>query len=288
MIIKTPDMQELLGAGVHFGHKISRGHPKMKRYIFGARDGVHILDLAQSEVQLKEATQAAYEFGKTGGVMLLIGTKKQAQEIIEQLANEAATPYLNQTWVGGLFTNFDEIRKNIKKLIEQKTQQDKGELSKYTKKEQLLISKKLVKFLREMGGVVEMDKLPEAIFVVDAVSDNTAVREANKLGIKVFGLCDTNADPTWFDYPVASNDDGIKAIKIICETVIGAYTKGKKEAGIEVGESKEATKVTKATKATEEDAVKEEVLDAPLAEEAAAIEEEVEKKVVDESSRKVE
>lgn len=288
MAISTPDMQELLGAGVHFGHKVSRGHPKMKRYIFGARDGVHILDLAQSEAQLKVAAQAAFEFGKTGGVMLLIGTKKQAQEIIEQLAKEADTPFLNQTWVGGLFTNFDEIRKNIKKLIELKTQQDKGELSKYTKKEQLLISKKLIKFLREMGGVIDMDKLPEAIFVVDAVADNTAVREANKLGIKVFGLCDTNADPTWFDWPVASNDDGIKAIKIVCETVIRAYAKGKNEAGISVGESKEATKVTKATKATEEVAVKEEVLDAPLAEEAAAIEEEVEKKVVDENSRKVE
>lgn len=287
MIIKTPDMQELLAAGVHFGHKVSRGHPKMKRYIFGERDGVHIIDLAVSEAQLKEAAQAAYELGKSGGVMLLVGTKKQAREVIEDLAKEADTPYLTEKWAGGFFTNFDELRKNIKKLIELKEEQEKGQLSRYTKREQMLISKKLDKFTREMGGALNMDKLPDAIFVVDAVSDNIAVREAIKMGIKIFGLCDTNADPTWFDWPVASNDDGIKAIKIICETVIRAYAKGKKEAGIKVGEEKKESKVTKESKEPG-DPSKDEVLNAPLAEEAAAIEEEVEKKVIDEFSRKVE
>lgn len=291
--ITTPDMQELLGAGVHFGHKVSRGHPRMKKYIFGARDGVHILDLAQSEAQLKEAAQAAYDLGKSGAVMLLVGTKKQAQEVIEELGKEADTPYLNQTWSGGIFTNFDEIRKNWKKLSDLKAEQEKGTLSRYTKREQMLISKKLSKFVREMGGALSMEKLPDALFVVDAVSDNIAVREANKMGIKVIGLCDTNADPTWFDWPVASNDDGIKAIKIICETIIRAYAKGKKDAGIKVGEAKAETvkpaeEKTGKKKAAEKTEEKEEVLDAPLAEEAAAIEEEVEKKVVEESSRKVE
>lgn len=306
MAIQTPDMQELLAAGVHFGHKVSRGHPKMKRYIFGERDGVHILDLAQSEAQLKEATQAAYELGKSGGVMLLVGTKKQAHEIIEGLAKEADTPYLTEKWAGGFFTNFDELRKNIKKLIELKVEQEKGELSRYTKREQMLISKKLTKFTREMGGALDMDKLPEAIFVVDAVADNIAVREAIKMGIKIFGLCDTNADPTWFDWPVASNDDGIKAIKIICETIIRAYARGKKstfaeasadkEAGIKVGEEKKVSKETPLRKGSEGQAevskeskgVEDEKLDEPLAQEAAAIEEEVEKEVVDENSRKVE
>lgn len=299
MTIQTPDMQELLAAGVHFGHKVSRGHPKMKRYIFGARDGVHILDLAQSEAQLKEATQAAYELGKSGGVMLLVGTKKQAHEVIEGLAKEADTPYLTEKWAGGFFTNFDELRKNIKKLTELKAEQEKGQLSRYTKREQMLISKKLNKFTKEMGGALSMDKIPEAIFVVDAVSDNIAVREAIKMNVKIFGLCDTNADPTWFDWPVSSNDDGIKAIKIICETVIRAYAKGKKEAGIKVGEEKKEAKVTKVSGGSKEAEKAEsasaesfgetkEVLNAPLAEEAAAIEEEVEKKVVDESSRKVE
>src|SRR3989344_4189966 len=270
MIIKTPDMQELLGAGVHFGHKISRGHPKMKRYIFGARDGVHILDVAQSEAQLKEAAEAAYEMGKSGAVMLIVGTKKQAREVVEGLAKEADTPYLSETWAGGTFTNFDEIKKNWKKLSDLKTEQEKGTLSRYTTKEQLLISKKLTKFTREMGGALSLEKLPDVLFVVDAVSDNIAVREANKMGIKVIGLCDTNADPTWFDYPVSSNDDGIKAIKIICETVIRAYAKGKKEAGIRIGESKESDEskepkvvAKKSNEVTEE---KEDVLDETLAE----------------------
>lgn len=283
MNLKTPDMQELLGAGVHFGHKVSRGHPKMKRYIFGARDGVHILDLAHSEEQLKQAADAAFDLGKSGAIMLIVGTKKQAQQIVEDLAKEADTPYLNQTWYGGIFTNFDEIKKNWKKLTDLKTEQEKGQLSRYTKREQMLIGKNLSKFTREMGGALSLDKLPDALFVVDAVGDNIAVREANKTGVKVIGLCDTNADPTWFDWPVAANDDGIKSIKIICETIIRAYAAGKKEAGIKVGEKKAETKETK--KAVEE---KEEVLDEELAKEAAAIEEEVEKEVVDENSRKVE
>lgn len=289
MAIKTPDMQELLGAGVHFGHKVSRGHPKMKRYIFGARDGVHILDLAHSEEQLKEAAEAAYQMGKAGQVLLMVGTKKQAQDVVAELAKEADTFYLNKTWYGGIFTNFDEIKKNWKKLSELKAEQEKGTLSRYTKREQMLIGKKLYKFTNEMGGAIGMTKMPDALFVVDAVGDNIAVREANKMGVKVIGLCDTNADPTWFDYPVAANDDGIKSIKIVCETIIRAYAEGKKEAGIKVGVREEAAKSTKGTKGTTGEAgdVKEEELDEVLAQEAAVIEEEIEKKVVDESSRKV-
>ena len=151
----------------------------------------------------------------------------------------------------------------------------------------MLILKKINKFVREMGGAIQMDKMPDALFVVDAVSDNIAVREANKMGVKVIGLCDTNADPTWFDYPVAANDDGIKSIKIVCEAIIRAYAQGKKEAGLKIGE-KEVSKVSKESKESEVATEKEDGLDEILAEEAAVIEEEVEKKVVDESSRKVE
>lgn len=263
----------------------------MKRYIFGARDGVHILDLAHSEEQLKEAAQAAYDLGKSGAVMLIVSTKKQAQQIVEDLAQEADTPFLSQAWHGGTFTNFDEIKRNWKKLSELKVEQEKGQLSRYTKREQMLISKKLAKFTREMGGALSLEKLPEALFVVDAVADNIAVREANKTGVKVIGLCDTNADPTWFDWPVAANDDGIKSIKIICETILRAYAQGKKDAGIKVGERKAEEKSTKSIKSTADakgEVQEVEELDEELAQEAAAIEEEVEKKVVDESSRKVE
>lgn len=282
MIIKTPTMQELLEAGSHFGHKVSRGNPRMKKYIFGARDGVHIIDLAKTEQALKEATEAAYELGKSGQVMLIVGTKKQAQEMVEELAKAAGAPYMNKTWVPGFFTNFEELRKNIKKLNELKVAQEKKELSHYTKREQLLISRKLQKFADELGGIADLEKIPLAIFVVDAVSDNTAVKESQKLGLKIFGICDTNADPNWFDFPVPANDDGIKSIKLICETVLGAYAKGRKDAGETVGEVKKESKESDEPKAVEEK------LDGAVAEETAIIEEEVEKKVVEDFERKVE
>jgi small subunit ribosomal protein S2 len=279
MKTQVPSMQDLLSAGVHFGHQVRRGHPKMKEYIYGARDGVHIIDLAQSEEKLKEATQAAYEFGKAGKVMLIVGTKKQAKEIIKELAKEVETPFLSEKWVGGFLTNFEEVRRNINKLNQLKSQKEKGELTKYTKKEQLLISRKLEKFESELGGVAEMAILPDVVFVVDPVANDVAVKESIRKSIKLIGISDTNADPNWFDYPIPANDDGIKAIKLIAETIIRAYGEGKAEAG-KAAEKKAADDL----KLAEE---KEVELATPVAEEAAAIEEEIEKEILDESERKV-
>ncbi len=278
-----PSMQELLSAGVHFGHQVRRGNPRMKQFIYGVRDGVHIIDLASSEEKLKEAAEAAFELGKQGKVMLIVGTKKQAKDIVKSLAEEVGTFYLNERWVGGLLTNFEEVRKNINKLNDLKEQREKGELSRYTKKEQLLISRKLEKFDKDLGGVSQMKVLPEVLFVVDAVSTDTAVKESQKMNLTILGLCDTNADPTWFDYPVPANDDGIKSINLICETVIRAYGAGKKE-----GVKNQAAKLKEEEKKAEEKKAADEAgLDAPVAEEAAAIEEEVEKKILNESERKV-
>ncbi len=278
--INTPNMQELLTAGAHFGHKISRGHPRMKPYIFGARDGVHILDLAFTEEKLKEATEAAYRFGSLSKVMLIVGTKKQAHQIIEELAKEADTPYLTERWVGGMLTNFEEMRKNIKKLNTLKEEKDKGGLSHYTKKEKLLISRKIEKFEKEMGGIAQMVNLPDVLFVVDAVSDNIAVKEGLRMGIKIIGISDTNADPTQLDYPIPANDDGIKSIKLICETIIRAYVQGKKDLGVKNEELK-----IKEEKEKESQEVAE--LKGQVAEEAAVLEEQIEKEIVAESDRKV-
>jgi small subunit ribosomal protein S2 len=277
MKTKVPSMQDLLEAGAHFGHKVSRGNPRMKRYIYGARDGVQIVDLAKTEELLKEATEKAYQLGKDGKVMLLIGTKKQAQELIRGLAKEADTYYLVQKWVKGLFTNHEEIRKNIKKLLDLKEKQSKNQLTHYTKREQLFMSRKVNKFEYELGGVAAMDKLPDAIFVVDGVSDKIAIKEARETGVKVLGISDTNADPMTFDYPVPANDDGIKSINLICETIIGAYIEGKKEAGIKTNPKKSEEKIETPT---------DEVMSEAVAEEAAVLEELVEKEVVEESSRK--
>lgn len=280
--LNTPSMQDLLTAGAHFGHKISRGHPRMKPYIFGARDGVHILDLAYTEEKLKEATEAAYKFGSMGKVMLIVGTKKQAHQIVEELAKEADTPYLTERWVGGMLTNFEEMKKNIKRLLTLKEEKEKGQLSHYTKRERLLISRKVEKFEREMGGIAKMALLPDLLFVVDAVSDNIAVKEALRMGIKIIGISDTNADPTQLDYAVPANDDGIKSIKLICETIIGAYAQGKKEAG------KAATEALEKAAKEKEQKEEELKLEGQVAEEAAALEEQIEKEIVADQARKVE
>ncbi len=290
--VKLPSMQDLLEAGVHFGHQVRRGNPKMKPYIFGAREGVHIIDLAKSEEKLKQAAEAAYELGRAGKVMLLIGTKKQSREIIEELAKEVDTPFLTSHWVGGLLTNFDEIKKNIKRLNDLREEQEKGSLSRYTKKEQLLISRKLQKHTTELGGVSKMDKIPDAMFIVDAVADLTAVKEARRMNVVLLGFSDTNSDPNLLDYPVPANDDGIKSIKLISETVLKSYGEGKK-----LGVKQEEVRVAKEQKEAEEKAVADkatadkEALDKAeaekgVAEQAAAIEEEIENKIVDESSGK--
>src|SRR3989344_369619 len=228
---KLPSLQELLEAGVHFGHQVRRGHPRMKPYIFEAREGVHIIDLTQSEKYLKEACEYVYELGKSNKILLMVGTKKQARPIILELAKKLNAPYMVERWMGGFLTNFEEIKKRIKLLKDLKEQKTKGELSKYTKKEQLLLDRKMEKLKEDFSGVMEMGKMPDAIFVTDAVSDNIAIKEANRLGIKVVALADTNCNVSEIDYPVPGNDDAIKSITVLVSAIAEAYSEGKKEAG---------------------------------------------------------
>lgn len=227
-MVKTPSLQQLLEAGVHFGHQVRRGHPRMRPYIYGARDGVHIIDLTKSDQYLKQAVDFVYNLGKEGKVLLFVGTKKQARPIVEELAKNLKAPYLVERWMGGFLTNFEEIKKNIKLLKEYKEQKEKGELSKYTKKEQLLLQRKMEKLDKDFAGVMDLETLPDAIFVTDAVAENIAVREANRLGIKVVAIADSNCNPAEIDYPIPGNDDAIKSIKILVEAVANAYNEGKK------------------------------------------------------------
>lgn len=273
-------MQELLEAGVHFGHQVRRGHPKMMEYIYGTRDGVHIINLEHSEKLLKQAAQEAWKLGLVGKVILFVGTKKQAQPIVETAAKKCHAPFLTQRWIGGALTNFEEIRKNIKKLLELRQKQQTGELEHYTKKEQLLIKRKLDKFERESGGIADLEKLPDAIFLVDCVSEKTALVEASRIGIPIIGITDSNCNPTLITFPIPGNDDATKSIKILTETVSDAYCEGLKE-GEGKGEKDKENKLT-------EDKVKlEDVMPTPVAEEVAEAEEEVEKETVEESERKI-
>lgn len=272
---KLPTLEELLEAGVHFGHQVRRGHPRMKPYIYGAKEGVHIIDLTKSDQYLKEACEFVFNLGKEGKVLLFVGTKKQAKDIIEDLAKSLEAPYMSARWMGGFLTNFEEIKKNIKKLKEYLEQKEKGELTKYTKKEQLLLDRKMAKLQKDFAGVMSLEGVPDAIFVADAVADNIAVREAGRLGIKVVAIADSNADPTQIDYPIPGNDDAIKSIKILVSTVAGAYGEGKREAG------KQAERIKN------KELSKKEEIDEELKEEVAEAEEIIEKKAVKEAEKVV-
>lgn len=283
-MISTPAMQELLEAGVHFGHQVRRGNPRMKQYIYGARDGVHIIDLAQSEKLLKEACEFVYELGKSGKVLLFIGTKKQAKDIIKAAVKDSQAPFMVERWVGGFLTNFEEIGKRIKKLEDLKTQKEKGELAKYTKKEQLLIDREILKLEQTYEGVTNLKVLPDVVFIIDAVSENTALQECKRMSIKVVAIADTNCNPNLIDYPIPGNDDAIKSITVLTQAVADAYSAGLKEAG-KVAAKQAARQASDAEK--EKQRLAEGGVDEELKDEVAAAEEEVEKVSVQESERKV-
>ncbi len=260
---KLPTLQELLEAGVHFGHQVRRGHPRMKPYIYGARDGVHIIDLTKSDAYLKEACEYVYNLGKEGKVLLFVATKKQARGIVEEAAKNLGAPFMVERWMGGFLTNFDEIKKRIKLLKEYKEQKEKGELSKYTKKEQLLLGRKMEKLEKDFRGVMDLAGMPQAIFVIDSVSDNIAVREANRLGIKVVAIADSNCNVSEIDYPIPGNDDAIKSITILTKAVADAYGEGKKEGGkIKVAKDKKDAEDLKKAEETLPEEIKLEVAEA--------------------------
>ena len=280
--MKIPTLQELLEAGVHFGHKVSRGNPRMRPYIYGARDGVSIIDLTLSEKALREALDFARDLGKSGKILLFVGTKKQAQSIVLEMAKKVEAPYLVDRWIGGFLTNFEEISKNIKRLKELKEQKEKGQLQKYTKKEQLLLDRKIHELQRIFEGVLGLTDLPDAIFISDAQKDAGAVREASRMGVKIIAVVDSNSDPTLVDYPIPGNDDAIKSIKILVGAVAEAYGEGKKmmdDRKLKLDEEDRSLKVKK--KKTAEEVLPEEVI-----EEVAAAEEEIEKEATKESERK--
>ncbi len=220
-------MQELLEAGVHFGHQVRRWNPKMKRYIYGDKDGVHIIDLAKSVEGLEAAADFARKIGETGGVMVMVGTKRQAQEIIKAEAEAAGAMYIINKWIGGLFTNFEVVFKNLKKLNDWRTQKETDAWAEFTKKEQVLMSRELVKLENVYGGISDLKTVPAVLFIVDVHKEINAVREGIKKEIPIIAICDTNVDPTLVDYPIAGNDDAIKSIEIITHAIGQAYKEGK-------------------------------------------------------------
>ena len=225
-----PSLVDMLKSGLHFGHRTSRWHPKMKQFIFGARSGVHIIDLEKTQAYLEKALQEIKTIASRGGVILFVGTKSQAKPIIKKYAESCGMPYVTERWLGGTITNFGQIKKSIKRLKDLKDKRDKGELDKYTKMERLLIDREIEEKMCKIGGIEKLDRVPDAIFVVDIRNEKTAVLEAKTIGKKVIALCDTNVNPKNIDIVIPGNDDAVKSIEMVCRLVSEEINEGKKDA----------------------------------------------------------
>ncbi|MBI3008765.1 MAG: 30S ribosomal protein S2 [Candidatus Omnitrophica bacterium] len=236
----TVSVKELLEAGVHFGHQTKRWNPKMGRYIFGARSGIHIIDLQKSLECINTTCSFLTNVAANGGIVLFVGTKKQSQEPVSSEAARCGMPYVSQRWLGGMLTNFRTVKKSIDRLKELRNMRDNGGLTSLSKKEAAMLMKELSGLEKVLGGVHTMDKLPQAIFVVDSKKENIAVSEAKKLSIPVAAIVDTNCDPDDVDYVMPGNDDAIKSIKLISSVVADSIIEGKQRlSGLIAAEAKE-------------------------------------------------
>jgi small subunit ribosomal protein S2 len=222
-------IQDLLEAGVHFGHQSSRWNPKMKKYIFAARNGIHIIDLQKTLRRLQEAQRAVRDVTLDGDRVLFVCTKRQLRPIIEAEAARCGGYWVTERWLGGMLTNFSTIKKQIRRLKELERGLDEGTFDFYTKKEQLLLQREREKLEKYLGGVKEMGRLPGALFIVDAKKEMIAIKEARKLGIPVMAIADTNADPDVIDFPIPGNDDAIRAVQLISGSIADAIEQARRE-----------------------------------------------------------
>jgi small subunit ribosomal protein S2 len=223
-------MKELLEAGVHFGHQTQRWNPKMDNFIYGDKSGIHILDLRITYEAIAQAEEFVQKIVANGGKVLFVGTKPQAQNVIQEQAESAGMPFVNHRWLGGMLTNFKTIIKRVIYLKELISLEDSGEINAYPKPERLRIRREIAKLTRSIGGIVNLSKIPDAIFIVDLMNESTALTEANKLGIPVIGLADSNVDPTGVDIVIPGNDDAIRSIEVVTSAIAEACAKG---AGLE-------------------------------------------------------
>jgi len=240
-------MRDLLETGVHFGHSKSRWNPKMAPFLYGVRNGIHIIDLNKTVVYLEQAYHFVADSVAQGAEVLFVGTKKQAKDVIREEAERAGVPYVNERWVGGLLTNFRTVRKSILKLHTLERMEAEGVFDVLPKKEVRALRRKMERLKKLYGGIVNMERIPNILWVVDTVRENIAVQEAKKLGITVVAIADSNCDPDLIDYPIPGNDDAIKSIKLLTSKIADAILEGKQrreslgEAAVEVSRRKVIT-----------------------------------------------
>lgn len=240
----TASMIELLEAGVHFGHQTQRWNPKMKPYIYGARNGIYVIDLRKTTDLLDEAYALVRDYAAKGKNVLFVGTKKQAAEVVAEEATRSGAYYINRRWLGGMLTNFETIRGRVNKLKEMEEFINNGYVDKLPKKEVAQMNRQLAKLSKTLGGIKEMRGLPELIFIVDQAKEEIAVKEANKLGIPVICLADTNANPDGIDHIIPGNDDAIRSIRLITSKLADAVLEGKQLRENKANEAKKIEKIS--------------------------------------------
>ncbi len=223
----TATIKQLLEAGAHFGHQTGRWHPRMKTYIFTKRSGIHIIDLEKTADKLDKACDFVRGVVAEGGTILFVGTKKQAQESVQEEATRCGMYYVNQRWLGGMLTNFATIQARVDQLVRLEDQQARGEFGRLSKKEVLKLGEKIERMNRQMGGFKEMTALPAAMFIIDPTKERIALAEAKRMAIPVVAIVDTNCNPDEIDYAIPANDDAIRAIKLICSKIADAVLEGK-------------------------------------------------------------
>ncbi|HHN67395.1 MAG TPA: 30S ribosomal protein S2 [Thermopetrobacter sp.] len=282
MALPDVSMRDLLEAGAHFGHRTHRWNPKMAPYIYGARNGIHIIDLSQTLPMLHQALVKVSEVAATGGRVLFVGTKRQASEPIRESAEACAQYYINHRWLGGTLTNWKTISNSIRTLRELEDILDSEKAAGFTKKELLQLTRKREKLQRALGGIKDMGGTPDIMFVIDTNKEQIAIKEANRLGIPVVAVVDTNCDPDGIDFPIPANDDAVRAIALYCDlvskAVLDGISRSAAEAGVDIGEMEappveeavtETTGEPAAEEAPAEEAAAEPVEEAPAEEPAA-------------------
>jgi len=232
MTIKV-SAEELLKGGAHFGHQAKRWNPKMEEYLYGVEDGVHVFDLIKTKALIEEALEFIKNSISEGKIVLLLGTKKQVKDKIIEIGKETGCPYVSERWLGGTFSNFEQIGKSIKRLFEMKEKNAQGGYKNFTKKERLLIQREIERLERFFDGISTLKKVPDVLFVVDTHKENSAVREAVRSKVNIVGIVDSNSDPTDIDYPIPMNDDASKALIYVLDLVKEAILEGKKNPKLE-------------------------------------------------------
>jgi len=247
--------QEMLDAGVHYGHLKRKWHPKMAPFIFMEKNDIHLIDLNHTQAKLEEASNAIRSIVRSGRKVLFVATKKQAKEIIEAEAQRLNMPYVTERWLGGMLTNFATVRKSIKKMSNIDKMEQNGTMATLSKKERLMISREREKLQRVLGGIEELNRLPAALFIVDIKNEHIAVKEAQKLNIPTFAMVDTNSDPTQVDFPIPANDDATKSIALITRAIMDAVSQGLEERKYDKDSADETEAAAAEAAATEAPAV---------------------------------